>query len=243
MNSKRITVFVHIYYEDTFWSVYNQLKHLIKLETSYLFVNINNDNPQFDRIKKIIEVRYPHIILTKASNKGKDIGGKFAMLSLYLRLGIKSEYLLFLHDKKSPQLINGGYWQNKLFDIASEKKLVKVFRMFGDERVGMVGNKSNIMSKVNETDERLFVNNKAFIFDEAKKYSLSSQDYRFVGGTMFWVRESVFRDFFCKYDPLEIRKSFESGNVMDDFGPTVTHAWERLLGWIMSTKGYIIKGV
>lgn len=243
MSNKKITIFIHIYYENTILTVFRQLKHLIIRSGTSVFVNINFDNPNFLRIKKIIENRYPNIYLIKTSNKGKDIGGKLALLKLYLQLNLESDYLLFLHDKKSPQLVHGDSWKQRLFKIADEESLKKVFKLFDSPNVGMIGQKEHIMNKKNEPESKIFVKNKDLIMSEAAKYNLSSKDYAFVGGTMFWVRENIFRLFFIKSSPLKIRSNMELGNVMDDFGPTVTHSWERLLGWVVSTKGYKIKGI
>jgi hypothetical protein len=59
---------------------------------------------------------------------------------------------------------------------------------------------------------------------------------------MFWVRASIFEDFFSMYSPLSIRAQLEEGNVLDD-EPTITHTWERLLSWLVTSKGYKIKGI
>jgi lipopolysaccharide biosynthesis protein len=223
--------------------MFKQLRHLLKYKSTNVFININYENPNFDRINNIITDRYPNIYLIKASNKGKDIGGKLALIQLYMKLNISSDYLLFLHDKKSPQLANGNSWQYKLFDIAKEDNIAKVLILFADKNVGMIGSRDNIMSKRKDPESKIFVNNKDIVLKMASKYNLKSTDYSFVGGTMFWVRESAFMSFFRKYSPLEIRSNLEMGNVMDDFGPTVTHSWERLLGWIVTSSGLTIKGI
>jgi hypothetical protein len=35
----------------------------------------------------------------------------------------------------------------------------------------------------------------------------------------------------------------ESGNVLDSDNGTITHAWERLFGWIITSAGYKIAGI
>ncbi len=75
------------------------------------------------------------------------------------------------------------------------------------------------------------------------KYHLQPPDLQFVAGTMFWVRASQFKDFFTQNPPLHIRSELEQGNVTDIDGATIAHSWERLLCWIVTTKGYQIRGI
>ena len=74
------------------------------------------------------------------------------------------------------------------------------------------------------------------------EYGINNTDYRHVAGTMFWVRSLPLIRFFTKHSPLNIRKTLESGNVMDENTGTITHAWERMLSWIITEQGYTIKG-
>ena len=60
---------------------------------------------------------------------------------------------------------------------------------------------------------------------------------------MFWARATPILSFFGDHPPLDIRKTLEKKNVMDDFGGTITHAWERLLSWLIFAQGYTIKGL
>ena len=239
----KIGILIHVYYDDTLMSIYKQISSLLREDNVYVFLNISRENPYFHRASTIIEKRYPKIYLIGSTNKGKDIGGKLALIDMYLRCDIKCDYLVFLHDKKSPQLLEGNLWQDKLFNIINKEKINSILTIFEDESIGMIGNKENIMSKKTDPESKIFVNKKEFTLDLAKKYSIQSDDYEFVGGTMFWVRESVYRSFFTEFSPLQIRKTLEYGNVMDDFGPTITHSWERLLGWIITSKGFKIAGI
>ena len=60
---------------------------------------------------------------------------------------------------------------------------------------------------------------------------------------MFWTKAKPIMDFFKNYNPLEIRMDLEDGNVLDNFNGTTTHAWERLLSWIVTNQGLTIKGI
>ncbi len=76
-----------------------------------------------------------------------------------------------------------------------------------------------------------------------KTLGFKSSDHRFVAGTMFWARAKPLLEFFRQHAPLDIRKGLEAGNVIDEKHGTNTHAWERMLSWIILEKGYQIKGM
>jgi hypothetical protein len=75
------------------------------------------------------------------------------------------------------------------------------------------------------------------------RYSIQPTNYLFVAGTMFWAKAKPVNDFFNKHNPLEIRQQLEDGNVLDNFSGTVTHSWERLLSWIVTSQHYSINGI
>jgi lipopolysaccharide biosynthesis protein len=86
-------------------------------------------------------------------------------------------------------------------------------------------------------------NNKNILNNLLGNYQIKPSSFAFVAGTMFWARAKPMKDFFCSYDPLEIRKDLEDGNVLDNFSGTITHSWERVLSWIITSKGFLIKGI
>lgn len=238
---KKIAVFIHLYYHDTVNNLFRNLRHFIEKIDAQVFLNIDFQNPNLNRICKVIENRYPSIIVIKTSNVGKDIGAKLALMQAYLNLNFHSDYMLFIHDKKSPQLVHGESWQNILFKICKPSVVNQIDKLFADSEVGMIGRKENFYSKRNDTEKGIFSGNKELTIRLSAKYGLNSDNYDFIGGTMFWVRSTIYEDFFKRYNPLSIRETLEKGNVMDDYGPTNTHSWERLLGWIVTSNGYKIK--
>lgn len=240
----KLTIFIHNYYEDTSFALYQKVKHLKKLgDVSQVLINLPLDHPQLKRISYLVEKKLPQAYIFKTSNVGKDIGGKLALLHLYLKLGFKSDLLVFLHDKKSPQTVIGDEWSNQLFSIVNPNKIQSIISLFSDNSVGMVGDENMVFSRKNKSEEELFAGNKSNVYNIAEKYGLSSKSLEFIGGTMFWVRESIFRSFFEKHCPISIRSTLEKGNVLDDLQPTITHSWERLFGWIVTSSGYKIKGL
>jgi len=241
----KLTVFIHLYYENTALNIYSRLKHIIDVFNGniYFLINLPLNHPKKDVIIRLCENKLPNCTVIQTSNIGKDIGGKLALMHLYLKKDYDSELLLFLHDKKSPQTAVGDTWSNQLYEMTSESGIAKTLNLFSSSNVGMVGNQELLFNKKNRSEDEIFVENKNNVLRIADKYNLTSHDYGFVGGTMFWVRESIFKNFFIDNPPLSIRSTLEKGNVLDDFGPTLTHSWERLFGWIITSAGYCIKGV
>lgn len=179
----------------------------------------------------------------ESTNQGKDIGGKLILMDAYLRLGIKSDYILFLHDKHSPYHTGGNEWKNNLFRIAQKEYEQKIIELFNDPITGIVASQNAIRNELdNEQKSNAYINS-PLIQALKDKYKIQPPHLQYVAGTMFWVRASIVEDFFNKYAPLYIRGELEAGNVTDHSNPTNTHAWERLLSWMVTSKGYQIKGI
>lgn len=240
-----ISILVHLYYEDTAIALYKRIKPLLAYyeQNVSVIINMPIDHPRLEQIRNVAIKKLPNCEIIKSTNVGKDIGGKLSLLYYLFQSKTQSDLLLFLHDKKSPQTLVGEKWTNQLLAILDPTKFQSIKNLFNNEDVGMVGSKDLIYSKKNKSPNEIFAGNKDLIFKIAEKYNLSSQNLTFIGGTMFWVRDKIFRSFFEKYSPLEIRSTLEFGNVLDDNNPTNTHSWERLFGWMVTSQGYKIKGV
>jgi lipopolysaccharide biosynthesis protein len=182
-------------------------------------------------------------LVKESTNRGKDIGGKLVLLDTWLKLGAPGDYLLFLHDKHSPYHSHSSSWKKDLFRIAENKYRPQVMALFGDAQTGMVASENAVRNEVdNEQKTNAYIDSP--LIEELKgKYGINPPGLQYVAGTMFWVRASLFKEFFTNNPPLKIRSELEPGNITDVNGPTITHAWERLLCWIVTSKGYKIKGV
>lgn len=178
------------------------------------------------------------------NNIGKDIGGKLFLMKVLLEKRKQDRYVLFLHDKKSPQVIDGEKWRNELWSIQSQEKLEKALRIMDEnENVGIIANSSSIVNPEVSGEEYAYATNKDIIFEQATEFNILPRDKSFVGGTMFVARLQPYLDFFKINDPLEIRASLEAGNILDLDKGTLTHSWERLWSWIITSKGYSIEGI
>lgn len=243
-----ISVFFHNYYGNDFeWM--QVFKNEITLPY-HLFYNCVSGSYQrliqkTDLTKITEQVHSPNLgklVIRSSTNKGKDIGGKLVLMDAYLKLKIKSDYLILLHDKMSPYHSNSLQWKNDLFKIIENKNQEDILELFNDPKVGIVGAQNTIRNEIDNEQKRNGYTDSKFIIELKHKYDIHPPNLKYVAGTMFWVRSSLFEKFFTQNPPLEIRRTLEMGNVTDQ-EPTITHAWERLLCWMATSKGFQIKGI
>lgn len=250
MNSKeklpfrsKITILAYVYYESSLSSILEYLLSLKEYDTTILFC-ISTDNIASQETIKKINTNFSNALIIKVPNIGKDIGGKLALIDLSLKLNLKSDYYIFLHDKKSPHTSLGDIWRKKLFQIVEYQNIEKIENMFKDnDTLGIIAANEFIINEYDSTTGNFNCTSNLILKKLIRHYKFKLNNYDFVGGTMFWARAEIFNDFFSKYEPLEIRATLEKGNVLDHNHGTHTHAWERILSWIAINKGYTIKGI
>jgi len=236
-----LTFFTHIYYENTWDEIRNKLKNFDNGKNHFLFsvseACLIKDDIVED-IKKSFEKSY--VLIT--SNIGKDIGGKMALIDLYLLLNINSSFLVFLHDKQSPHSIIGETWKAGLFKIIDPNYQKMIVSLFANPAIGIIGDKDHI---VNEYDPvtKTFRNNSQLSKKLLQKFDMSIDNYDFLGGSMYWIRSSIIRKFFKENNPILMRENLEAGNVLDLYEERMAHTWERMFSWIATNQGYTIKGI
>jgi lipopolysaccharide biosynthesis protein len=184
------------------------------------------------------------IILRRSPNKGKDIGGKMILMDTYLRLQMESEYIIFLHDKMSPHKIQNQEWEKKLFRIIEPAFIKQGLSFFNaNPQTGIIAAKEAVQNEYDYARKSFISNNRIQLSRLRSEFGINNTDYRYVAGTMFWARSLPLSSFFKKHAPLDIRKNLEAGNVMDESNGTNTHAWERMLSWLIIEQGYNVKGL
>jgi len=240
--SKQIAVLYHIFYEDTILHIEEQLKALKSFNPFYFF-NISADAPDQAEIRTMLQQHFNDAVIITSSNQGKDIGAKLLLIHTCLRLNIEPGWFIFLHDKKSHQALNASTWKQDLMTIADPRNIDMIKGIINDNTdYGIIAPEKQVKEETIENGNFISTNSTILqrLLDE---YKLAPKDFRFVAGTMFWARASAYLNFFKAHDALEIRRTLEKGNVVDDFSGTYTHSWERLLSWIPSCQGYTIKTI
>ncbi len=237
-----IAVLYHIFYEDSCELVCRELEPLCIYNPVFLF-NICSDTPDKIIVCAMLRNVFPHCFIITTSNKGKDIGAKLALFQLFLELAIPADYLLLLHDKKSLQALKSSTWKKDLLKIIAPDTVQMIIKSFKkNESCGIIGTKEYIIKEPFEHNQFTGANGN-ILGRLLSEYNIKPGSLAFVAGTMFWARAKPFQQFFTRYNPLEIRKKLEQGNVIDNFSGTITHSWERILSWIVSGNGYYIKGI
>jgi lipopolysaccharide biosynthesis protein len=226
--TRELTLPFHLFYNGVADSYYRLTQKAARL---------NTDEPAAG--SKLIQ-----LYTRESTNKGKDVGGKLLLMDAWLKLGIQSDYILLLHDKHSPYHSHSRHWKKDLFRIAENEHQQTIIDLFSnDPQTGIVASKNAIRNELdNEQKSNAYIDS-SLIRSLKDKYNIQPPDLQFVAGTMFWVRASLFKEFFTQYPPLLIRSELEQGNVTDIDGPAIAHSWERLLCWIVTSKGSQIRGI
>ena len=242
-----ISIFFHNYYgNDLEWIQFFANEMTIPFHLFYNCVSGSYSrliqNTDLNKITAQASPNLCELVIRSSTNKGKDIGGKLVLMDAYLKLGIKSDYIILLHDKISPYHSNSMQWKKDLFKIIESQYLEKVLGLFSDPQVCIVGSQNSIRNEIDNDQKSNSYTDSKFISELKNKYDIDPPHLNYIAGTMFWVRTSLFENFFKQHPPLEIRSTLEPGNVTDQ-EPTITHAWERFLCWIATSKGFKIKSI
>ncbi|HWK02900.1 MAG TPA: rhamnan synthesis F family protein [Puia sp.] len=251
MNPPSCSIFFHNYYgrHEDWIRLFSQkigiaftLFYNITDDSLY---NLEDDHRLMDRLQQAISGPWlKKIVLRRSPNQGKDIGGKLVLLDTCLHEQENSEYSIFLHDKKSPYKIQNQEWKDKLFRIIEPSFAEKAMVSFAkNKEIGIIAGSDSIYNEYDYSQQAFISNNRSQLIQLRSGFAIDSTDYRYVAGTMFWVRSLPLLDFFRRYPPLEIRKTLEKGNIMDETSGSNTHAWERMLSWLIFAQGYTIKGL
>ena len=237
-----IAILLHLYYEASWETIIREKLIKIKNLRIQLLVNICNVIQNKELLIKKIKVDFPDSYIIETPNKGKDIGGKLALMDLLLQVNLSCEYIILLHDKLSPQSITGETWRETLMKIVDPPVADKIIGMYEkDKLLGIVAAREFIIedSDIRNSNK----NNEQLIIDLSKRYLLKLATHPFIGGSMFWVRASIFRKFFIQFPPLFCREVLEYGNVLDIENGSYTHSWERLFCRIAVSDNFMIKGI
>lgn len=251
MSSPSCSIFFHNYYgrhED--WVRLLSQKMEVPFTLYYNVVgdslyNLEDGSGLISRLEQAISgPQLKKIILRRSSNQGKDIGGKLVLLDACLHEGENYDYSIFLHDKKSPYKIQNEQWREKLFRIVEPSFATAALHTFAQHKeVGIIAGSDSIYNEYDSSTQSFTSHNGPQLTSLRSELAVDNTDYRYVAGTMFWVRYQPLCTFFMEHPPLEIRKTLEKGNVLDETGGTITHAWERMLSWLIFAQGYTIKGL
>jgi lipopolysaccharide biosynthesis protein len=237
-------LFIHIYNHDSWERIFRQQLADIRGFSPVILINLCLARPGNPELISSIRRDFPDAFIITSPNKGRDIGGKLALIDFFIKAGLDAEYIVFLHDKQSHHWFAGEWWREKLFEIIKPGKIKFILDEYqNDPKAGAIGNKDFIRNEFDKKTSEFKTTNNSKIKELITMYNLKVRDHRFVAGAMFWMRSSIIRRFFATYSALSCREMLEEGNFTDQFEGTYTHSWERIFCFLASDQGFTIKGI
>lgn len=234
-------------YEDLVKAKKDTYEKAIKHYKTYGYIEGRLYNKEhFEVIEKIKKYKKNSKIII-SPNKGLDLGG---FLYTYKHIESDCDIILKIHTKKgmgskeSPSrelevsgfdkaFAKGKEWFNSLMNgvLLSESQVDKIINNFKkDKKLGMVGYKTFNNFSLNYSEmEKLF---SYFKMKEIKS------NYDFIGGTIFWCRNSILKKYLTDKTIDEILDKMPYGYVVE---PSINHAMERILGCIVYLENKEIK--
>jgi lipopolysaccharide biosynthesis protein len=238
-----LSAICHLYYPHTIFSFLIKLSRLKVYETK-LIINLSSQLYLYDVFCKLLRNIFPNAIIIHSPPKGRDIGGKLAALDVLLKNQIPGFCTLIIHDKLSPHTPLGSKWGSKLFEITEVENIAKVIAKFQKNKmIGIITFRDFIQNEYNAESNNFGCTSSEILIDLLEKYNFKINNYDFVAGTIFWIRTEILKVFFLRNPPFEIRKTLESGNVLDFKTGTHVHAWERAFSFLANDQGYKISGL
>lgn len=235
---------IHIYYHESWDKIFRDQLMALKSYSPLIMINLCLDIPGNNSLIGKIKTDFQSAFVITTPNKGKDIGGKLALINLFLTTRQHADYLVFLHDKISPHSITGDTWRTKLFSIIDTENIPSILKEFAsNDKTGIIGANDFIKNEFDSKKNVWETTNSEKLQELTTRYHLTITDHTFVAGTMFWVRSVIIRNFFSKFSALDCRELLEEGDPTDQYEGTYTHSWERIFCWLANDQHYRIKGV
>lgn len=220
--NKRSLLVAHIYHQDLFESIAQQIKKL------YLFcdvaITVEKKSPLIEKIKKT----FPNAMVYEFDNYGQDI---IPFLNVVKDIGERYKYICKIHTKKGDKK-DADLWREDLYDSVSRSTnlISSIISLFDDNNtLGMIGSTLFYV----ECKKYIFSNKSAIqdLLSDAS-YNEVLNNTGFFAGTIFWIRSEVAQKV-AQYLPVKIQE-----NVSYKTDGTLAHAFERLFGIVNAKLGY-----
>lgn len=234
----KVAIIFHCYYDFLFSQFKPYIDNVINTcrNNNYhigLIVSYQHHTPIIDVIKHTYQHQcsYHSIIVDRGCDTGPFL---LALQHLYnIENDIKYDLIFKIQTKKL--LI----WRHQLLNsIAGTEQIVQnIINDFKTHpKLGMTG--SSMWLRSPDTYNYPLIDNLA----QQIGIQITNQS-KFIGGTCFWARASIFYNWInqCTPNLINLYQQCELGYTKNDT-PTYTHSWERLFGYIVCHYNYYIKG-
>jgi hypothetical protein len=243
VNNVKVAVHLHLYYQDL-WDEFSSILKNLKSYDYDIYVTLTKGSATIGQtkwIKEKIQKDFKNAKVFEVDNKGLDVGAFLTILEYISSQNKHYDYLLKLHTKKSVKTAGiefGANWRKQLYKplIGDENTVNSILsKMQSNDKIGMVGNTTWVSDF-----EGL---NKGKIEELKSMLGIKTNNKRFIGGTMFWVKYPIIKTYFNTYAIKKISYMLESGYFTDYETGTYTHALERIFGYMVSDSNKTIEGV
>lgn len=227
----KILVHLHLFYQDMLPEMLNNLSSLDGCDYD-LFATVINATPE--TLKGLRRFK-PDVTVIEVENRGYDVAPFIKVLQIADLT--RYDYVIKIHTKQTLKrrawLENtsfvGDEWRRLLLGfMETPEQFRQTLKLFDSPDIGMVSHYNLIIEAAKEDKAA-----NARADRMMKEMGLETSQRQFVGGTMFMARASLFtplKNYPCKTEDFELYNR-------DTPGGTLAHAYERLLGWIITAQG------
>jgi lipopolysaccharide biosynthesis protein len=223
---KPIGCLVHLYYFELWPLLLRHLRRFHPIPTK-LYVNIVARGGAEEKMRARVLRSLPDAIVRISPNRGRDIGGFFALKDAVAF--DDHDILCLLHTKRSPHAGAwfGGRWTKELLrPILGTRRVAaaQVEAMRRDPGVGIVA-ASRWRRTSLPIDPRRY-------HELRRRLALAPGDRmcEYVGGTMMLVRAAIMRELFETYHDVEFEPEHSIPAALRHLDWQTAHALERLIG-------------
>jgi hypothetical protein len=194
---KNILLLCHIGSISTFKKMEQYVQNVIDSNTTHIKFNVvlSAVNTLSENDLNYIKMRFPSLKLLVNPDFGFDIGSFFMYLQKCKDENIHYDYIIKIHTKTSD--INRERLIKPL--LGSVNIIHYIVDLFNNKTIGLIGSQSMMFYNHNE----IAVNNNNHLSYLIKRFNLSispKESVQFIGGTMFWMRFSIFEKTLFNYD-------------------------------------------
>lgn len=235
----KISVCLHLFYTDMVDDIINYLKNI---DFNYkLYVSIVENQYNQKDILKLKNFK-KDVVIIHVKNRGVDVGG---FLNTLKHLDRDTDLILKIHTKKGigSEKNPSNAVKQKGYDLAVKQ----ANNWFHNLMRGVLNNKNQVNNIINtfKTNSKcgmvgfkLYQSlgpNKKEIITLLDKMNISHKFIGgdFIGGTMFWVRYKIIKNYLTD-DMIDVLlNEMKEGYILE---PSVQHALERIFGYMVNQE-------
>lgn len=220
-NTTNIAICFHLGYGEMFPQFAKYIKNVYK--TGYnidLYVTHQKNTDPIHLIKH----QYPNTIFIQTA-RGCDTGAFLLQIEKIYHSRKRYDYIFKIHTKKKED------WRFELLNsiAGTSDDVITVCDSFKkDPQIGMICGAPRWLHRFDRINEPI-------ITDICRRIHINiDQKSYFVGGTIFWVKWSIMKNF-IETSSINLQHEYdlcELGYLINN-KPTYTHSWERIFGYIV----------